>query len=450
MEVLTPKKRPRRYCEHCNAELCHTQYFDHRKRYFKNGVWEKKPKRTRSEHAQSLLLSSHEPTVGSYVQPGVGEIDEGEIKSEDQEKEVTEEHGEMRPATGGSDNGEHHIHESADDQSISLFLDSCNPESVQDNQDISCYVAASVKKEEESLDEEQSQVYPRIQDWRGNGSDQSISVKPEDLFNSPSTPLHGQQLLASPQTDEKKLLNALSGLSRQLQQQTADINERFAQLESSVLSRLLSIEERLAALESHNCTGGTDSKKKRRAHNPKIAEAVRRLHNSETNNRRYAPEQGLTSPHNEAVTSYLLREISASPDFDLDQDVIVSACKTYFETVRRSFRFSQPEHSLRAEAAKDSARSRARRKRLLESRQSVLADDEVELWKSATVELMSDEEDGVVGGVSGWIVRSPPFRSPELSELCTKLQSRLEATQKYRATHTRRLHNRPASEKREG
>ncbi|XP_041955300.1 uncharacterized protein C14orf93 homolog [Alosa sapidissima] len=130
-------------------------------------------------------------------------------------------------------------------------------------------------------------------------------------------------------------------------------------------------------------------------------EAVRRLHNSETNCRRYEPEQGLISPHNEAVTSYLLGAISASPDLhDVDKDDIVSACKTCYETVRRSFRYTQPENSLQAEAAKSSARSRARRKRLLESRQSVLADDEVELWKSATVDLMSDEEDGVVGGVS--------------------------------------------------
>ena len=83
---------------------------------------------------------------------------------------------------------------------------------------------------------------------------------------------------------------------------------------------------------------------------------------------------------------------------------------------------------------------------LLKARQSVLADEEVELWKSATVDLMSDEEDGVVGGVSGWIVRSPPFRRPDLTELCVKLQSRLEAMPKYRATHSRRLHIGPASE----
>ncbi|ROL41589.1 hypothetical protein DPX16_6987 [Anabarilius grahami] len=43
---------------------------------------------------------------------------------------------------------------------------------------------------------------------------------------------------------------------------------------------------------------------------------------------------------------------------------------------------------------------------LLEARQSVLAEDEVGLWKCATIDLMSDEEDGIVDGVSGWIVRS--------------------------------------------
>ncbi|XP_067228843.1 uncharacterized protein C14orf93-like isoform X2 [Chanodichthys erythropterus] len=248
-------------------------------------------------------------------------------------------------------------------------------------------------------------------------------------FNSPSTPLHGrdQPLSASPQTGEKKLLNAISGLSRQLTQFAADVNEQF----TLVNSRLLSIEDRLAALESKNCVEDSNSKKRRRVHNPKIAEAVRRLHNSETNCRRYEPEQGLTSPHNEAVTSYLLGAMSASPDLhDADKDDIVSACKTYYKTVRRSFRYKHPDLASQAEAVKHSARSRARRKRLLEARQSVLAEDEVGLWKCATVDLMSDEEDGIVDGVSGWIVRPPSFRSQELTELCATLQSRLEANPK--------------------
>ncbi|XP_078131600.1 uncharacterized protein LOC144533887 isoform X1 [Sander vitreus] len=249
---------------------------------------------------------------------------------------------------------------------------------------------------------------------------------------------------ASPQTSEKKLLNAISGLSRQLTLLAADVNEQF----TVVNSRLLSIEDRLDALESKNCVEETNSKKRRRVHNPKIAEAVRRLHNSETNCRRYEPAQGLSSPHNEAVTSYLVGAMSASPDLhNADNDAFVSACKTYYETVRRSFRYKQPDLASQVEAVKSSARSRSRRKRLLEARQSVLAKDEVDLWKCATIDLMSDEEDGIVDGVSGWIVRPPSFRSQELTELCATLQSRLEAIPKYRATHHRRLQNGPNSDR---
>ncbi|ROJ25286.1 hypothetical protein DPX16_20099 [Anabarilius grahami] len=43
-------------------------------------------------------------------------------------------------------------------------------------------------------------------------------------------------------------------------------------------------------------------------------------------------------------------------------------------------------------------------------------ENEVGLWKCATIDLMSDEEDGIIGGVSGWIVRPPSFRSQELTE----------------------------------
>ncbi|KAF1374298.1 hypothetical protein PFLUV_G00248530 [Perca fluviatilis] len=63
------------------------------------------------------------------------------------------------------------------------------------------------------------------------------------------------------------------------------------------------------------------------------------------------------------------------------------------------------------QAVKSSARSRARRKRLLEARQNVL--------------------DGLCD--------LPPFFP--FTELCATLQSRLELIQKYRATHHRRLPN---------
>ncbi|KAM4538073.1 uncharacterized protein V3H82_023853 [Fundulus diaphanus] len=84
-------------------------------------------------------------------------------------------------------------------------------------------------------------------------------------------PLTAAPINTSPQTDEKKLLIAISGLSRQLTQHTADMNERFTQLENSVNSRLLSIEDKMAALQSNNCAGDTNSKKRRRVHNPKLA-----------------------------------------------------------------------------------------------------------------------------------------------------------------------------------
>ncbi|XP_077076075.1 uncharacterized protein LOC143728979 [Siphateles boraxobius] len=145
MEVPRLKKRPLRLCEHCDTELCHTQYFDPRKRHFKNGVWEKKSKRARS--------------------------DESEMHPEHPEKEVMEESEEMHRATDSSDNDE-----TADDQSIHLFLDSSDSESVQD-EDISCYVDEYVTEEGE-----QSEAYPHIQDGKGHGIDQSRSEKTEDLL----------------------------------------------------------------------------------------------------------------------------------------------------------------------------------------------------------------------------------------------------------------------------
>ncbi|XP_077952961.1 uncharacterized protein LOC144390325 [Gasterosteus aculeatus] len=117
-------------------------------------------------------------------------------------------------------------------------------------------------------------------------------------FNLPSTPLRGHQRSASPQTDEKKLL--MLSVDR-----LVNSNNKLPISTSGSLH--WSVRDSAGFCPWRR---GTDSKKRRRAHNPKIAEALRRLHNAETNYRRYEPEQGLTSPHNEAVTSYLLREKS--------------------------------------------------------------------------------------------------------------------------------------------
>ena len=44
----------------------------------------------------------------------------------------------------------------------------------------------------------------------------------------------------------------------------------------------------------------------------------------------------------------------------------------------------------------------------------MLAEDEVDLWKCVTIDLMFDEENR---GVSRWIVQPVSFRSQELTEL---------------------------------
>lgn len=58
--------------------------------------------------------------------------------------------------------------------------------------------------------------------------------------------------------------------------------------------------------------------------------------------------------------------------------------------------------------------------------------------QTATVDLMSKEEDSILDGRPMWIVRPPP-RSAELSTLCGVLQQRLDIDQKYVVTHRQRL-----------
>ncbi len=73
---------------------------------------------------------------------------------------------------------------------------------------------------------------------------------------------------------------------------------------------------------------------------------------------------------------------------------------------------------------------------LLESRSRVIKTDaERELWQTATLELMSDEEDAIVDERPVWVVRSPPHRNQQLSDLCQQLQRRLEADMRYALTH---------------
>lgn len=49
-------------------------------------------------------------------------------------------------------------------------------------------------------------------------------------------------------------------------------------------------------------------------------------------------------------------------------------------------------------------------------RQVVPTDDETDVWKDVTIEMI--EEDGTSEGGSGWIVRPPSFHSQKLDDLC--------------------------------
>ncbi|XP_042341646.1 uncharacterized protein LOC121942495 [Plectropomus leopardus] len=269
----------------------------------------------------------------------------------------------------------------------------------------------------------------------------------------PETPQRGHgpsgdgPLSASPATDDKKLLTMMSELIHHLTQFTAEVKPQL----TAMNTKLLSIQGRITAVEANvNCSTSVEEiKRKKRAHNCKIEETVRRLHNSEANWKRYKPEQGLYSAHNKAVTSYLVKAVAASSDlYNMDNDAILSACRDYYETLCRNLRYSQPpDLAAQAAAMKYSAVSRQRRKRLLEARQSVLAPNEMDFWSGITMDMMSDEEDGCFGGVSGFIVRPPSFRSQELSDLCATLQKRLEASPKYTATHPKRLRIGPPSDR---
>lgn len=84
---------------------------------------------------------------------------------------------------------------------------------------------------------------------------------------APGTPPH-RPGLAAPDSRDHKLLTAVRGLSRQLARFAADVNEQL----TAVNAKLHSIDERMTALEEVvNSRACVEEKRKRRAHNPKIA-----------------------------------------------------------------------------------------------------------------------------------------------------------------------------------
>ncbi|XP_008418599.1 uncharacterized protein LOC103471398 isoform X2 [Poecilia reticulata] len=354
----TTKKKPRRFCGHCDNELSQSQYFHHKKLYFSNGAWNRNPKSSDAQNKPWRFTDLTNDVVG-------------ELESDGKIEKLTEEF------------------EESEEMQLPTTVDDSPP------------------------------------------------------YEEPQPPCFVESPLGIPANstpaDCKTLLSAISGLSCLVTQLSENLYHRLGSMDE----KFFSLEQRLSVLVEKWERGSgivETHQKRRRCKNTKLAEAVRRFHNSDTNTSRYQPDQGLNSSHNLAVTSVLLQTLKANPDFQCVESCdIISACKTYFETVRRNYRYQQPDREAKAVSIKNLARSRQRRMRLLAARQSVIKDEERELWRGVTVDLMSDEEDGVSEGIFGWLVRRPSFRSQELGDLCGVLQSRLSVCPKYAARHLRRL-----------
>ncbi|XP_066285627.1 uncharacterized protein C14orf93-like [Branchiostoma lanceolatum] len=152
---------------------------------------------------------------------------------------------------------------------------------------------------------------------------------------------------------------------------------------------------------------------------------VRRIHKSDENEKKYKGTEGLNSPHNETVTTFLVNKVRKS-DTEHPPDIIRAACVAYYETVRRTFVGSLPENAEKTAKQDNDKRQRSRRKRLLETREAVIeTEKEKALWTGVTVDFMSDEEDREEDGIQVWLVKPTAFRSAELTALCGVLQARL-------------------------
>ncbi|KAG1963658.1 hypothetical protein F2P79_003949 [Pimephales promelas] len=149
-----------------------------------------------------------------------------------------------------------------------------------------------------------------------------------------------------------------------------------------------------AVMQNHN--GRINLIKK--AHDVNIAESVRRLHNSENNPHKYVPQTRINSSHNLAVTTYLFEELR-STFTDVDPECVKAGWKMYFETLRRKYSLAQPEKAHKRKTMTSIAKNLQRKRLLLETRSGVVqTNTEKELWKTATIELMSDEDDAIVDG----------------------------------------------------
>ncbi|KAI8511933.1 PREDICTED: uncharacterized protein LOC109476670 [Branchiostoma belcheri] len=248
---------------------------------------------------------------------------------------------------------------------------------------------------------------------------------PVDPFRTPP----GSEVVSN-----EKIYRALINLSREMKEQDRKHSEEMHVMQTKVselTEEVLDLRQRLEARAAGDGDGAQqDGRRRKRAKSTQLSEMVRRLHNSDENEKKFDGKEGLNSPHNATVTSHLVKELAASGEYP--PNAIRDACVGYYETIRRKFVNSLPENKEKALKHKKDKKQRSRRQRLMDARGTALqTDDERRLWTGVTVDLMSDEEDAVSNGIAVWLMKPPAFRSTQLSQLCGVLQTRLDTGGKH-------------------
>ncbi|XP_059806764.1 uncharacterized protein C14orf93-like isoform X1 [Hypanus sabinus] len=166
----------------------------------------------------------------------------------------------------------------------------------------------------------------------------------------------------------------------------------------------------------------------RRKRDVVLSKMVHSVHNHVSNDRRFNGAESIKSAWNMGVVKFLLerlkRQLSASPHPRPYTDKeLKGACVAYFLTKRREYRNAMNPH--RSLKEREEKKLRSRRYRLFASRAAMVrlfSLEDQQLWEGASEELMSDEEDSPLEpGV--WVARSPRFRSPQLTDLCRRLDA---------------------------
>lgn len=102
------------------------------------------------------------------------------------------------------------------------------------------------------------------------------------------------------------------------------------------------------------------------------------------------------------------------------------AVTRYYETKRQRFLDNLPARKNSAEKRQLDKKLTSRRRRLFVKRVKVASTSEKQALLQLDPSFMSDEEDGEGSQVGSWIVRSPSWRSSELTSLLKKLQGKVD------------------------